>query len=252
MRLLLFILILVGAPAFADDQTYAAIEHGREVFKRCQNCHTIDDGGYHRVGPNLYGIMGRKIASLPDFEYSPALREYSGVWTTGALDSFIERPNHVAMGTDMSFRGINNPRDREALINFLALQGAGTANIEVEDTLLRSLEEGDAVRGQRLFHPCQACHSFKGGAPNKIGPNLFGVVGREIASAPGFGYSEQLIRQNGTWTPERLNSFIFEQKKFSQGTHMAFRSLTELSDRADLIAWLKKLSPDYMRVSASK
>lgn len=245
MRLLLIIFLLIGTPGFADETSYAVIERGREIFKRCQNCHTIEEGGYHRIGPNLYGIMGRKIASLPDFDYSPALKEYSGVWTAEVLNSFIERPNHVAMGTDMSFRGINNPSDREALVSFLALQGPGTINIEVEDTLLQALENGDAERGKRLFHPCQACHSFKAGAANKIGPNLYGVVGREIASSPGFGYSEQLVKLSGIWTPERLNSFIFEEKKFRRGTHMAFRPFTELSDRADLIAWLKKLSPDY-------
>lgn len=246
MRLLLVIVFLISAPSSAQDISYSSIERGREVFKRCQNCHTIDEGGYHRAGPNLYGVLGRKIASLPDFDYSPALKEYGGVWTTEALDSFIERPGHVAVGTDMTFRGIRNKGDRQALTYFLALQGKGTVNIEVTDTLLAVLGEGDAARGKRLFRPCRTCHSFKKGASHKVGPNLYGIVGREIASAPGFGYSEQLIRHKGTWTPEHLNSFIFEEKKFTQGTHLAFRPLTELSDRADLIAWLRTLSPDYL------
>lgn len=225
--------------------TITSIHHGEKVFKRCINCHTIEENGGHRYGPNLYGVLGRKVASLPDFHYSDAFKSIDGVWTVDRLDEFLTRPNHAAYGTKMTFRGISNPRDRAALINWLALQGPDTDYAQPIDTLDESLEKGDATRGYLLFRPCTVCHTYIEGEANKIGPNLFGVVGRPIASAKGFHYSEGILRQRGDWTPERLNAFIFESKKFTQGSHIAFQRLIDLSNRADLIAWLKTISPNY-------
>jgi cytochrome c len=248
MRLLFFLLVTFSVTAYADDDvTMRSILRGQQLFAVCSNCHTIDAEGGHRVGPNLYGILGRDIASLEDYDYSPALRAQDGVWTATVLDEFLQRPNHAVPGTEMSFRGFNNPRDRQALINWLALQSPNSPLPASADKVEKTLMNGDAVRGWALFQPCTACHSYHEDEPNKIGPNLYGVVGRPIASAKGFSYSEHILRQKGDWTPERLNAFIFENKRFAQGSHLAFHNLVEFSDRADLIAWLKTISPAYER-----
>ncbi len=246
MRLLFFVLAAFTTTVQAsDDVTMRSVLRGQQLFVLCANCHTASPDGHHRVGPNLYGILGRKIAAVPDFSYSPALTTETGVWTAARLDEFLQRPNHAVPGTDMSFRGLHNPSDRQDIINWLALQSDGSPLPPVEDTLPETLLKGDAARGWKLFQPCMACHSYEEGKPHEIGPNLHGLMGRQIASAKGFHYSEFILRQKGRWTPERLNAFIFEKKRFAQGSHMAFHSVIELADRADLIAWLETISPDY-------
>ncbi|WP_417450796.1 c-type cytochrome [Kordiimonas sp.] len=254
MRFFTFFLWLVLTSSVHANVTYSSIVRGEAVFARCVNCHTIAPGEPDRIGPNLYGIMGRRIASLQDYDYSPALSAVDGVWSPGKLDNFLSHPNHAVAGTDMSYRGIQNPGDREDLINWLATQGPGSRSTPVSDHLQESLMQGDAAHGWKLFQPCTACHSYQEGAPNKIGPNLYGIVGRPIASANGFSYGERIIRLKGVWTPERLNAFMFESKKFDQGSHLAFQRLIELSDRADLIAWLQTISPEgeWGPISADK
>lgn len=243
MRVLFLLFSIFCGAVHAEEASIRSILHGETLFAVCSNCHTASPGAQHRLGPNLYGVLGRKIASVPDFEYSPALQENGGVWTVTSLDAFLQRPNHAVPGTDMSFRGFNNPGDRQDLINWLALQSDGSPVSPAEDRVPATLVRGDASRGWDLFQPCRACHSYEIGEPHKIGPNLHGIVGRPIASANGYHYSEYILRLKGNWTPERLNAFIFEDKRFAQGSHMAFHNLVELADRADLIAWLKTISP---------
>ncbi|RMB07954.1 cytochrome c2 [Eilatimonas milleporae] len=102
--------------------------------------------------------------------------------------------------------------------------------------------EGDAERGEQLARPCFVCHTAWPGAGNAIGPNLYGVVGRPVASLRYFHYSERLMRRGGLWTPARLDAFIAERKAFDQGSHMAFLPFQRNArDRRDLIAWLTTL-----------
>ena len=101
---------------------------------------------------------------------------------------------------------------------------------------------GDAERGEQLARPCFVCHTAWPGAGNAIGPNLYGVVGRPVASVRYFHYSERLMRRGGLWKPARLDAFIAERKRFDQGSHMAFLPFQRNArDRRDLIAWLTTL-----------
>jgi len=227
------------APAKADPR----VDRGAGIFLKCVNCHTLTKGGKTIYGPNLYGIIGRPIASVPGFNYSPALSAETGVWTAKKLGRFLARPQMAVKGTHMSFEGLLNPHDREDLIAWLEAVQAHKRPPVPASLISQVLDKGDPVRGQKLFRPCKACHSYTAGAKNKIGPNLYGVVGRPVASAPGFAYSSPLQNRGGFWTSETLNSFMIEKKPFGQGSHLAFRTLKKPEDRADIIAYLKTLSP---------
>ncbi len=245
-RLSFLILLPLLFSYSSAPQAEPRVARGRQLFIRCMNCHTVEKNGKTRVGPNLFGIVGRKIASLPDFNYSPALKAEEGVWDREKLNHFLARPRHAVRGTNMTYRGILSPHDREDLIAWLASHSGTPAPSPDSDSFKNFLISGDAEKGRALFESCTACHTYTEGVNNKIGPNLHGVVGRSIGSAPGFSYSEWLIRRNDEiWTPERLNAFMFETKKFSQGSHAAFQKLIELTDRADIIAWLMAISPSY-------
>jgi cytochrome c len=100
------------------------------------------------------------------------------------------------------------------------------------------LASADVAKGEKVFGKCKACHKLEDGA-NSTGPSLYGIVGRDIASADGFGgYSPALEALQGEWTPEEINDFIENPKSDVPGTKMSFAGLKKASDRANLIAYL--------------
>jgi len=105
------------------------------------------------------------------------------------------------------------------------------------------LAKADVAKGQADTKACQACHDFTKGGPNKVGPNLWGVLDRPIASHPGFTYSDALKAKSGDkWTFENLNHFIHKPKDFAPGTKMGFAGLKDDQKRADVILYLHSLS----------
>ncbi|MEM9717188.1 MAG: cytochrome c family protein [Pseudomonadota bacterium] len=96
----------------------------------------------------------------------------------------------------------------------------------------------DAGAGERVWSKCRSCHKLEAGA-NGTGPYLFGVVGRQIASADGFNYSGTLSDLSGdAWTPENLNAFLESPRGWAPGTSMSFNGLPKVEDRANLIAYM--------------
>jgi cytochrome c len=95
-------------------------ERGAVVFQKCYACHSVVPGETGLPGPNLAGVVGRRIASVPGFDYSKALLERRGeVWTEPALDAFIRAPEDLVPGTEMSFMGLPDAGERADVIAYL-------------------------------------------------------------------------------------------------------------------------------------
>ncbi len=113
-----------GAPKAAEEPMEAMLanasaEKGQATFKQCQACHTFEKGGPSRVGPNLYGIVGRAKASVAGFNYSAAMKAKGGSWTFGDLYAYLANPRLVVPGTTMSFAGLTRGQQRADVIDYL-------------------------------------------------------------------------------------------------------------------------------------
>ena len=95
----------------------------------------------------------------------------------------------------------------------------------------------DPAGGERLFRACAACHSLEAG-DNGTGPYLHGVVGRDKGAAQGFGFSDAMASQEGSWTPENLSAFLESPRNYTPGTTMSYNGMRDVEDRATLIAYL--------------
>jgi cytochrome c len=104
------------------------------------------------------------------------------------------------------------------------------------------LAKADAKKGEQFAKVCLTCHNFEKGAAPKIGPPLWGVAGRPIASVPGFSYSDSLKAIGGDWTWEALNTMVSSPKMEASGTKMTFPGEKDPQRRADILAYLQTLS----------
>jgi cytochrome c len=100
---------------------------------------------------------------------------------------------------------------------------------------------GNAGTGAVLFNRCVICHSNSKGAPNKLGPNLFGVVGRKAGTSPGFSYSAAMKRAGFVWTPAKLTDYLAAPQKLVPGNTMPFAGIADPRQRADIVAYLGTL-----------
>ena len=113
-----FALLLAAAltQSHADELPAGDPLRGETIYHKCQGCHSIDR---NRVGPKHIGLFGRQAGSLPDFDYSEAMRNSGIVWNEQTLDSFLADPRGVVPGTKMTYAGVKNPQDRADLIAYL-------------------------------------------------------------------------------------------------------------------------------------
>ena len=114
-----------AAPAGFDAKAILAklsdanAEDGEEAFRKCLACHTTEKGGAKKVGPNLFGIVGREVAASADFAYSPSMKKYGGKWTLERLVTYLNNPRGTVPGTRMAFAGVKDEQELADLTAYL-------------------------------------------------------------------------------------------------------------------------------------
>ena len=108
--------------------------------------------------------------------------------------------------------------------------------------VLAALPKANAQAGQDTFKKCMQCHTPDKGGRNLVGPNLYGIVGRERAKQPGFAYSDAMKKHPGSWTFEELAKYLHDPKADIPGNKMAFAGVKDNAELADLLAYLRTLS----------
>ena len=301
------VVVVVEGPSLASRLAGASAEKGARVYGRCAACHSLQEGGPHGIGPNLYGIVGAKVGGRADFSYSDALENHGGEWDFALLDAYIEKPSESIPGNRMPFAGIDRANQRADLIAFLSLQAADpvplpeagpvvapeqpaaivsnpesieeaaieepavvppeeaapkvvdepvkqaaaeVAAVEVTEAMAESsplataLAAASLERGEAGFATCAICHSIDKGGANKIGPNLYGVVGGPVGQHQGFAYSPALAGHGGTWSYGDLDAFLTSPSAAIPGNRMPFGGIKSPIERADLILYLRSRNDD--------
>jgi cytochrome c len=145
------------------------------------------------------------------------------------------------------------PEERAYPINMAAVEASGEESageqeqaMELSELLATASADMDSAvgNGQAVAKKCAACHTFEEGGANKIGPHLWGVVGRDIASVSDFSYSAALSDKEGEWTYEKLNEFLTSPKAWAPGTKMTFAGISKPQDRIDVILYLRSLAAE--------
>lgn len=146
-----------------------------------------------------------------------------------------------APGDTIRLRGHMSAIERSKAIA-AAGPDAGTAPAAPPPDLGTLLASADAAKGASVARTCGSCHTFDQGGPDRIGPNLWAIVGRDIGARGGFAYSKAIAAQPGSWTYEQLDQYLASPARAIPGNKMAFGGIRRAPDRANLLAYLGSLS----------
>ena len=95
------------------------LAHGEKVFKKCTACHMIAVDGKNKIGPNLWGVIGRTAGAIDDYNYSKAMKAYAKEWTFEEMNSYLIKPQAYIKGTKMAFAGLRKEKDRASVILYM-------------------------------------------------------------------------------------------------------------------------------------
>ncbi|MDD2876117.1 MAG: c-type cytochrome [Acidiphilium sp.] len=260
-----------GIPSIDPLIIKGDVEKGEHfVAQQCAACHTLTKGGANGVGPNLYGVMNAKMFAKPGFDFSSAVKaKASGVWTYQKMNEWLDDPQTFAPGTHMPYAGIKNDAVRADTIAYLrtlsstpiplptpgegaaATPAAATAGLNSDAPSIKALYASAVVtKGQSFFEQqCSACHTVTKGGANGVGPNLYGVVGGPMFSAPGYSFTDAVKKAaEGKWTPHELNEWLDDPMKAVPGTRMAYPGIKNNQVRADVIDYLNSQSASPVKL----
>lgn len=149
---------------------------------------------------------------------------------SGKVANFLYHPKEV--------------KERGFAVEVTADAVAGEAQPKEEETIDISvlMASANVDKGNKIFKKCAACHSADKGGPNKVGPALYNVLGRDVASHAGYGYSDALKAIGGKWDYAKLFEFLKKPKDYAPGTKMSFAGLKKPEDIANLVAYLRQSS----------
>ena len=128
------------------------------------------------------------------------------------------------------------------------LETVDVANVSVEKkveekvNIVQLLSLGDIAHGEKVFKKCSACHMVAADGKNMIGPNLWGVIGRNAGSISDYNYSKAMIAYGKEWSFEEMNAYLFKPQAYIKGTKMAFAGLRKEKDRASVILYMNSKS----------
>ncbi|MBF0308308.1 MAG: c-type cytochrome [Magnetococcales bacterium] len=257
-RLLRNLLLSAGAlwlaePALAG--TAAEVARGKLLAEACRACHHLDGKTRQGLaGPSLVGVWQRQAGTVPHYSYSEGMRAKSRaclIWNGETLEAFLTSPSKVVPGTHMSFNASLGPAERPQVIAYLSTLGKPPAVSRLA-LRLRESAEGHPTRaidpervsaGQEEARKCTACHDLTSQRKILIGPPLWGVWGRAVASSPGFCYSEAMRRlpSDLVWNERSLSLFLEDPPGMVAGTRMLFTGVKAEKRRLGLIGFLRTL-----------